>query len=175
MIEVVKCRVQARTETGGTGPDELLFLTRDRQADNTYKLDYYLSNGDSGTPLKELARVAKAEHRIEECLKLAKGEAGLGDYQVRTWRSWQHHQTLSLLAAWYLNQETRRGKNRDPRTNVPAIAGLLAGLIDYHLSTNHPEDLRRLAIRWLRRNEIARLNHHRMRNVLPPLRNQLRT
>jgi SRSO17 transposase len=122
VIEGVKCRVQARTVTGGTGPDELLFLTRDRQADNTYKLDYYLSNADSDTPLKELARVAKAEHRIEECLKLAKGEAGLGDYQVRTWRSWHHHQTLSLLAAWFLNQETRRGKNRDPRTDVTAIA-----------------------------------------------------
>ena len=27
--------------------------------------------------------------------------------------SWHHHQTLSLLAAWFLNQETRRKKNRD--------------------------------------------------------------
>jgi SRSO17 transposase len=122
VLEVVKCRVQARTETGGTGPDELLFLTRDRQADNTYKLDYYLSNAAPGTPLKELAWVAKAEHRIEECLKLAKGEAGLGDYQVRTWRSWHHHQTLSLLAAWFLNQETRRGKNPDSRADVSAVA-----------------------------------------------------
>ncbi len=33
----------------------------------------------------ELARVAKAAHRIEECLERAKGEAGLGDYQVRNW------------------------------------------------------------------------------------------
>ena len=37
------------------------------------------------TPLTELARVAKAEHRIEECLERAKGEAGLADYQVRNW------------------------------------------------------------------------------------------
>ena len=35
--------------------------------------------------LAELARVAKAEHRIEECFERAKGEAGLGDYQVRNW------------------------------------------------------------------------------------------
>ena len=33
----------------------------------------------------EFARVAKAEHRIEECLERAKSEAGLADYQVRTW------------------------------------------------------------------------------------------
>src|SRR5512135_2349439 len=120
VIDAVKRRIEARTETGGTGPDELLFLTRERQADNTYKHDYYFSNADPGTPLKEVARVAKAEHRIEECLERAKGEAGLADYQVRTWIAWHHHQTLSLLAAWFLNQETRRGKNPDPGADLPA-------------------------------------------------------
>ena len=122
VIEVVKCRVQARTETRGTGPEELLFMTRERQADKTYKHDYYLSNADPDVPLKELARVAKAAHRIEECFERAKGEAGLGDYQVRNWIAWHHHQTLSLLAAWFLNQETRRGKNPDPGTDVSATA-----------------------------------------------------
>ena len=113
-------RAGADTETGGTGPDELLFVTRELQADNTYKLDYYLSNADPETPLAELARVAKAEHRIEECFERAKGEAGLADYQVRNWTAWHHHQTLSLLAAWFLTQETRRGKNPDPRADIAA-------------------------------------------------------
>jgi len=120
VIEVVKRRVQARTETGGTGPEELLFVTRERQADGTFKHDYYMSNADPGTPLRELARVTKAAHRVEECLERAKGEAGLADYQVRNWSAWHHHQTLSLLAAWFLNQETRRGKNPDPRTDGAA-------------------------------------------------------
>jgi SRSO17 transposase len=123
VIETVKRRIRARTETGGTGPEELLFLTRERQADDTYKLDYYFSNADPGTALKELARVAKAEHRVEGCLKRAKGEAGLADYQVRTWLAWHHHQTLSLLAAWFLTEETRRGKNPDPRADVAASSG----------------------------------------------------
>lgn len=114
VIEVVKRRVQARTETGGTGPEETLVVTRERQADGTFKHDYYLSNCAAAVPLEELARVAKAAHRIEECFERAKGEAGLADYQVRNWIAWHHHQTLSLLAAWFLNQETRRGKNPDP-------------------------------------------------------------
>src|SRR6185437_4089550 len=76
--------------------------------------DYYLSNCKSETPLTELGRVAKLAHRIEECIKRTKGEAGLADYQVRNWDAWHRHQTLSLLAAWFLNQETRRGKNPDP-------------------------------------------------------------
>jgi SRSO17 transposase len=120
VIEAVKTRIQARTETGGTGLDEVLFVTRERQADNTYKLDYYLSNAELDVPLEEFARVAKAEHRVEECFERAKGEAGLGDYQVRNWMAWHHHQTLSLLAAWFLNTETRRGKKIDPRADVSA-------------------------------------------------------
>jgi SRSO17 transposase len=119
-VEAVKHRVRARTETGGEGPEELLLITRELQNDNTYKLDYYLSCAGAETPLAELARVAKAEHRIEECLERAKGEAGLADYQVRNWPGWHRHQTLSLLAAWFLNEETRRGKNPDPRADDAA-------------------------------------------------------
>jgi SRSO17 transposase len=119
-VEAVKCRVQARSETGGSGPDEVLFITRERQADGTFKHDYYLSNADYAVELKEFARVAKAAHRIEECFERAKSEAGLADYQVRNWTAWHHHQTLALLAAWFLNQETRRGKNPDPCVDITA-------------------------------------------------------
>jgi SRSO17 transposase len=124
VIGALKRRVRARTATGGTGPEELLFITRELQSDKTYKFDYYLSNADPETSLGELARVSKAAHRVEECFKRAKGEAGLADYQVRTWVAWHHHQALSLLAAWFLNRETRRGKNPDPGVDQPAIAAV---------------------------------------------------
>ncbi|HSU82627.1 MAG TPA: IS701 family transposase [Thermoanaerobaculia bacterium] len=119
-VEAVKCRVQARTPTGGTGLEEVLFITRERQEGGTFKHDYYLSNAGPEVSREEFARVAKAEHRIEECFRRAKGEAGLGDYQVRNWTAWHHHQVLALLAAWFLNQETRRGKNTDPRADLSA-------------------------------------------------------
>ncbi len=54
--------------------------------------------------------MVKAEHRVEDGLKRAKSEAGLSDYEVRTWAGWYHHQTLSLIATWFLICETRRGK-----------------------------------------------------------------
>jgi hypothetical protein len=74
------------------------------------KVDYHLSNAHADTPLGELARVTKAEHRIEDGLKRAKSEAGLSDYEVRTWVGWYHHQVLSLMAVWFLILEARRGK-----------------------------------------------------------------
>lgn len=124
VVDVVKRRVQARTSTNGTGPEELLFITREEQHDKTFKHDYYLSNADPGTSLEELARVSRAAHRVEECFKRAKGEAGLGDYQVRTWVAWHRHQVLALLAAWFLNQEARRGKNPDRGTELAAVAAI---------------------------------------------------
>ena len=133
VVEVVKRRVQARTETGGTGPDELLFVTREAQSDGKFKHDYYLSNAAAEEPLKELARVSRAAHRVEECFRRGKSEAGLADYQVRNWRGWHHHQTLSLLAAWFLNQETRRGKNQDRGINDAAVAAV-AGRLDRRTS-----------------------------------------
>jgi SRSO17 transposase len=128
VVAVVKRRVQARTETGGTGPEELLFVTREARSDGTFKHDYYLSNADPEESLSELARVAKAAHRVEECFRRGKSEAGLGDYQVRNWRGWHHHQTLSLLAAWFLNQEARRGKNPDPGVDGAAVTSVSGGL-----------------------------------------------
>jgi SRSO17 transposase len=121
VVQVVKRRVQARTEGRRVGPEEVLVVTRQRQDDGTWKHDYYLSNAIATTPLEEFARVAKAEHRIEECLQRAKGEAGLADYEVRTWLGWQHHQTLSLVATWFLTGEARRGKKMDP--GVDGAAG----------------------------------------------------
>jgi SRSO17 transposase len=128
VVEVVKRRVQARTETGGTGPEELLLVTREAQSNGKFKHDYYLSNANADVSLEELARVTKAARRVEECFRRSKSEAGLADYQVRNWRGWHHHQTLSLLAAWFLNRETRRGKNQDTGFDVAAIASVVGGL-----------------------------------------------
>src|SRR5205823_96424 len=71
---------------------EVLVVVRERQPDRSWKHDYLLSNAPADTPAAEFARVLKAHHRVEECLQRAKGEAGLADYQVRTWGGWHHHQ-----------------------------------------------------------------------------------
>ena len=85
-VQAVWTLVQARTEGRASDVAEVLVVFRERQGDGTWKHDYLLSNASLATPLAEYARVFKAEHRIEECLQRAKGEAGLADYEVRTWR-----------------------------------------------------------------------------------------
>jgi SRSO17 transposase len=40
--------------------------------------------------------------RWSECFEEAKGETGLDEYEVRTWRSWHRHITLSMMAHAFL-------------------------------------------------------------------------
>ncbi len=123
VVEAASTLVQTRTEGRVSDVVERLVVFRERQGDGSWKHDYLLSNAVLGTALAEFARVFKAQHRIEECLQRAKGEAGLADYQVRTWWGWHHHQALSLVATWFLTQETRRGKNPDTRINGASGTG----------------------------------------------------
>jgi len=113
-VQAVRAAVQARADNRASKVAEVLVVFRERQPDGSWKHDYLLSNATNETPVSEFARVFNAEHRVEEALKRAKGAAGLADYQVRTWGGWHHHQALSLVAAWFLTQETRRGKKADP-------------------------------------------------------------
>jgi SRSO17 transposase len=121
VVQAVWTLVQARTEGHVSDVAESLVVFRERQGDGTWKHDYLLSNASLATPLAEFARVFKAQHRIEECLQRAKGEAGLADYEVRTWRGWYHHQTLALTATWFLTVETRRGKKMDAGLDADAV------------------------------------------------------
>ncbi len=112
IVEAVKRRVVGRTNKGPEGHEEVLVVIRYKDRDNrrVVKTDYHLSNGTFDIELADFVRAAKAEHRVEECIQRSKSEAGLADYEVRTWRGWHHHQTLSLLATWFLVREARRGK-----------------------------------------------------------------
>jgi len=108
-VELVATRVVAKADRGRIGPEELLVVIRGTDEGGATRHDYYLSSAPPETLPGVLARVAVAEHRVERCLQRGKSEAGLADYQVRTWSGWHHHQALSLIAGWFLVQESRRG------------------------------------------------------------------
>ena len=66
-----------------------------------YEIAYYACYGPRRCTVVDLAWVAGSRWHIEECFQQAKNEAGLDHYQVRSWRAWYAHITLSMLAlAW---------------------------------------------------------------------------
>ncbi len=65
-------------------------------------LAYYLVFVPAGTSLDGVVRAAGRRWTIEEAIEQAKGEVGLDQYEVRSWRGWYRHITLSMLAHAYL-------------------------------------------------------------------------
>jgi len=72
-----------------------------RPISNPGEIAYYACYGPRRSSTADLAWIAGSRWHIEECFQQAKGEAGLDHYQVRSWRAWYAHVTLSMLAlAW---------------------------------------------------------------------------
>jgi SRSO17 transposase len=59
---------------------------------------YYRVYGPVTTTLAEVVQVAGSRWKIEEGYEQAKGQVGLDQYEVRTWRAWYRYMTLALLA-----------------------------------------------------------------------------
>jgi hypothetical protein len=189
-IAMVKRRGQTRIEHKRTGPEEWLVVTRcplsdermvescaSRDAtdhDKRYRYHDYLSPmAVSGAALREpsleeLARVIKAGACIEASFTRGKSEAGMDEYQGRTWQGSHHHMALSLLAVWFLVGETQRGQSLTPALTVPQVRDGLSLVLLAVLCPFGVDYICRRVQRQLRRNESARLYHHRKRKCMPP-------
>jgi SRSO17 transposase len=120
-VEIVARRVESKADRRVVGSEETLVVVRYEDG-GVLKHDYHLSNAARDTSLVGFARATKAAHRVEECSKRCKSEAGLGEYQVRDWPGWHHHQALSLIATWFLVVEALRGKKGGAGADGPAGA-----------------------------------------------------
>jgi SRSO17 transposase len=69
-----------------------------RSVSDPAEVAYFACGGPPGTTLAQLVRVAGARWVIEDLFELAKGDCGLGEYEVRSWVGWHRHATLSLFA-----------------------------------------------------------------------------
>jgi SRSO17 transposase len=189
-IELVRRRVQTRIARKRTGPAEWLVITRrplsddrtlETQAsrdacdqDTRYCYRYYLTPTQTSVSeleepsLAELARVIKAGSCIEASFKRGKSEAGMDEYQVRTWEGWHHHMALTLMAVWFLISETHRGQQLTPALTLPQVRYGLSVLLLETFLTRGVSSICRQVQRQLMRNELARFYHHRTRNCMPP-------
>ena len=84
---------------GRSGPDQVFFQQ--------------LTGGPPA--LRQLVRTAKGRWWVEHSYKELKEELGLDHFEGRSWRGWQHHVTLVMLAYAFLvlrRGVPRRGKKR---------------------------------------------------------------
>jgi SRSO17 transposase len=82
---------------------------------------YYVCYGPRRSSLVDLAWTAGVRWAVEECFQQAKTDTGLDHYQVRSWRAWYAHITLSMLAlAWLTVAKTLATQQTQAAKGEPA-------------------------------------------------------
>jgi SRSO17 transposase len=93
------------------------WLLARRSISDPTEIAYYICHGPRRSSLVDLAWIAGSRWRVEECFQQAKNEAGLDHYQVRSWRAWYAHITLSMLAlAWLAGTKALAAKGESVST-----------------------------------------------------------
>jgi SRSO17 transposase len=116
-VQAVKMRVATSRDEEHYVRETLLIIWR-----SNGERRYFLSNA-RGVSVTKLAKAHACRHYVEEVLREAKSEAGLDEYEVRSWIGWHHHMTLSLLAMFFLVCETNRLKKNSSVDRSPNPMG----------------------------------------------------
>jgi hypothetical protein len=82
-------------------------------------LAFYRCYAPHPVGLPVLVQVAGRRWTVEQSFQTSKGQTGLDEHQVRTWRSWHRWTTLVLVAHLFLAIATATART------VPAPAGLI--------------------------------------------------
>jgi SRSO17 transposase len=131
--------IRVQTRDGSTGPMTFAIYsievetvrknkTRRRETllglyplDNPSDLRLMLTNLPKDTPIEEVAQYATRRWTIEDCFQRAKGECGMGHYEVRSWPGWHHHMTMSILASWLLEKIRLTRGEAFPPSDLPTV------------------------------------------------------
>jgi SRSO17 transposase len=107
-VEAAETQVQT-LEGDRVGEEERLVVIRTVNNPDA-KTWYTFSNAQEQVPLLEVVWAHAQRYWEEASFKEGKSEVGLDEYEVRGWRGWHHHMTMSLLALWFLALERDREK-----------------------------------------------------------------
>lgn len=144
-----------------------LILTRELGSPSTTK--YSLSNAVADTSPQRLAYMQRQRYWIERVFQDAKNEAGMDEYQARSWMAWYHHMALVMMAMLFLLQERLTLSEDLPLLSTRDIKILLARVLprqDMDLKTL----IRQLKARHRQREastKSAKRRRRRSRNELP--------
>src|SRR5205823_6511472 len=155
LVEAVQTQVQTKDD-GRVGEEERLVVIRtvDNPEAKTWQT---LSNAEESVPLADVVWAHAQRYWEEAGFKEAKSEAGMAHYEVRGWRGWHHHMSMSLLALWFLGLERFREQATSPALTVSVLREVFSRVLALGRLTL--EDIVREMNEVLRRTEEARIYH----------------
>lgn len=110
-------------------PDAEVWLIARRDLIAPNDITYAFCNASKETSLTRLAQMLCTRYWVERALQNAKSEAGLDEYEVRGWRGWHHHMTLTLLAMLFLLELQMSLKDKAPMMTVQDAREILQEIL----------------------------------------------
>lgn len=141
-----------------------LILTRE-VGGNTIK--YSLSNASAETSLERLAYMQRQRYWVERIFQDAKNEAGMDEYQARSWMAWYHHMALVMMAMLFVLRERLSQSNELPLLSARDVKILLARVLPRR-DSDLEEVIRQLKVRHRQRQASIESAQRRQRTPTRP-------
>lgn len=117
------CALRVVTVRSGLpGLDEWLII---RRSLDKKELKFAFSNADENTPLEVHAERFSRRYWVERSIQIGKGATGLDEYEVRGWKGWHHHMTMTLLSMLFLLQLRIKLQPKAPRLTIEDVRDIL--------------------------------------------------
>jgi SRSO17 transposase len=126
-VEALRCPVWLLESGDPEARSWQLVVTREKGDPKTVK--YSLSNAPGSTSLPRLAYMQRQRYWVERAFQEAKNEAGMDEYQARSWQAWYHHVALVMMALLFLLRERQLQKETLPLLSAGDVKVLLARVL----------------------------------------------
>lgn len=97
-----------------------------RNIESKEDLKFSVSNAANSISIERLAYMQGQRFWIERAFEDSKSSLGMSDYQLRKWRGWHHHMTLTMLAHLFLLRERFENAKGFPLLSCQDVVTLLA-------------------------------------------------
>lgn len=125
-LRVQALRRQVWVLEGGDAKARCWQLVVTREKGDPEAIKYSLSNAPVSTSLSRLAYMQRQRYWVERAFQEAKNEAGMDEYQARSWQAWYHHMALVMMALLFLLRERQLQREKLPLLSAGDIKVLLA-------------------------------------------------
>lgn len=121
-----------------------------RECNNHNEIKYSISNAPSSTTKQRLAQMQGQRFRIERAFQDGKSYVGMGHYQARGWKSWNHHMALVMMAMLFMLKERILQEDDVPLLSCSDITTLLAHFLPKR-AIRQDEVIHQMEVRHLKR------------------------
>lgn len=103
--------------------------------------------------------MSHSRYWMERAIQDAKGEAGLDEYELRSWRGWHHHMTMTILSMLFLLELQLDWQPKAPELTLQDVREILEVILPKR-ETN-PDEILKLIEQKHKAKLSARRSKHR--------------